>query len=175
MSMYAALRPAPEGRRARALALSALALAALAGCYQEPSRWDQAQQETRRNVRSVAKEALPGSSFNKMFPKKEGDYDLVPTQEKAGFAEYTLVKKGQDVATLAVFDTASSPDTADKYRGSDLTLGGYPTAEIGTAGTGVLVANRFQVQVRSKDANFTKDERAEWIKKFDLANLAKLQ
>ena len=159
----------------RAVALAALALAALAGCYQEPSRWDQAQQETRRNVRSVAKEALPGSSFNKMFPRPEGDYDLVPTREKTGFAEYTLVKKGQDVATLAVFDTASNPEAADKYKSAPGSIEGFPEAEIGANGTGILVADRFQVQVRSKDANFTKGDRADWLRKFDLANLAKLQ
>jgi hypothetical protein len=41
-------------------------------------------------------------------------------------------------------------------------------------GTGVLVGDRFQVQVRSKDANFGKPEREDWLNKFDLANLAKL-
>jgi hypothetical protein len=36
------------------------------------------------------------------------------------------------------------------------------------------VGDRFQVQVRSKDANFSKADREEWLSKVDLANLAKL-
>ena len=44
--------------------------------------------------------------------------------------------------------------------------------EIGNNGTGLLVGDRYQVQIRSTDANFTKFDREDWLKKFDLANLA---
>lgn len=157
-------------------ALALLAMVAVAGCYREPpTRFDKVQQETRRNAPAVSKEALPGSAFNKVFPKPEGDFDVVYTQEKAGFSQAKLVKKGQDVATLSVFDTISSPEAAEKYKGTEDTFQDFPIIEIGSNGTGLLVGGRYQVQIRSADANFSKFDREDWLKKFDLANLAKLQ
>lgn len=150
-------------------------MVAVAGCAKEPTRWDEVQQKTRHNAPAVAKEALPGAVFNKMFPKPSGDFDVVYSQEKAGFAQAKLVKKGTDVATLSIFDTVSNPEAADKYKESKETFEGSPIIEIGNNGTGLLVAQRYQVQIRSTDASFSKFDREDWLKKFDLANLAKLQ
>jgi hypothetical protein len=150
-------------------------LATDVGCYREPSRWDEVQQQTRRNAPAVAREAVPGSEFNKMFPKPEGDFDVVYTQEKTGFAEAALLKKGgSELATMSISDTTSNPEAVDKYKESTEAFAGYPVAEIGEQGTGLLVGDRFQVQIRSKDANFSKFDRENWLKKFDLANLANL-
>jgi hypothetical protein len=152
-----------------------LLLTSLPGCYREPTRWDEVQQQTRRNAPATSKEAMSGSEFNKMFPKPEGDFDVVYTQEKSGFAQAKLVKKGQDVATLSIFDTVSNPDAASEYKDTEEKFEGYPVREIGRNGTGLLVGDRYQVQVRSTDANFSKFDREDWLKKFDLANLARLQ
>jgi hypothetical protein len=151
-----------------------LATLAGAGCYREPTRWDEVQQQTRRNAPAVSKEAVAGSQFNKLFPRPEGDFDVVYTQEKTGFAEADLKKEGQVVATLAISDTISNPAAAEKYRDATAQLKDYPMVDIGDTGSGVLVGDRFQVQVRSKDANFGKAEREQWLGKFDLANLASL-
>jgi hypothetical protein len=148
-------------------------LLTLPGCYREPTRWDQVQQETR-GKKAVAREAVAGGEFNKMFPKAEGDFDLVYTQEKAGFAQAMLKKGGNEVATLSIFDTVSNPEAAADYKDAPAQLQNYPMIDKGENGTAALVADRFQVQVRSKDANFTKAEREEWLGKFDLANLERL-
>jgi hypothetical protein len=155
--------------------LSLLTLFVVAGCQKEPSRFEQVQQETRRNAPAVSKEAVPGASFNKLFPKPEGDNDIVYTQEKTGFAQAKIVKKGTDVATLSIFDTVSNPEAADKYKEATEKFEEYPIMDIGNNGTGILVGGRYQVQIRSTDANFSKFDREDWLKKFDLANLAKLQ
>jgi hypothetical protein len=109
-----------------------------------------------------------------LFPKPEGDFDVIYTQDKTGFAEADLKKEGRVIATLAISDTVSNPEAAEKYRDATTQLKDYPMVDIGDTGSGVLVGNRFQVQVRSKDANFSKAEREEWLSKFDLANLASL-
>ena len=147
----------------------------LTGCGKEPTRFDKVQQETRRGPAAVSKQALAGSLFNKFFPKAEGDYDVIFSQEKAGFAQAKLVKKGEDVATLSVFDTVSNPEALDKFKATEERFGDYPIAEVGSSGSAVLVADRFQVQIRSQDANFSRFDREDWLKKFDLANLARLQ
>jgi hypothetical protein len=149
-------------------------LTGLPGCYREPSRWDQKQEETRRNQPAVDREAVAGGEFNKMFPKADGDFDIVYTQEKAGFAQAVLKKGGNEVATLSIFDTVSNPDAADNYKSATMKLAGFPMIDIGEQGSGVLVGDRFQAQVRSKDANFDKAQRQEWLAKFDLANLQQL-
>jgi hypothetical protein len=137
------------------------------------SRWATVQQESR-NKPAVSKEALEGSAFNKFFPKAKDQFDLTFKQEKKGFAQASLKKDGKEVALLSVSDTISEPDATEKYKETKEELAGYPMAAIGTKATGLLVGNRFQVQVRSMDESFGKDDREEWLKKFDLDGIAKL-
>jgi hypothetical protein len=120
-------------------------------------------------------EPLAGGEFNKFFPKDEGDYNVLYTQEKEGFAQARLNLNGVEVATLSVSDTAISVDALDKFKESKEEVAGYPAAAVGMLGTAILVADRFQVQVRSKDASFTAEDRMAWIEKFDLDGLAALQ
>jgi hypothetical protein len=151
-----------------------LALAG-AGCrQQEPTRWDEAQQESRGQP-AVAREAEKGSSFNRFFPRGGGEYNVVYKQEKTGFAQASLKRGGKEVATLSVSDTTSNPEAAAKYRSSSEMLQSYPIVAIGSQGTGVLVADRFQVQVRSVDPSFSPADRKEWLGKFDLPGLAQLR
>ena len=124
---------------------------------------------------SALVEPRAGGDFNKFFPKDEGDYNVLYTQEKEGFAQAKLNLKGVEVATLAVSDTVISVDALNKFKDSKEDIGGYPAAAVGALGTAVLVGDRFQVQVRSKDASFTADARKAWIEKFDLAGLAALK
>jgi hypothetical protein len=148
-------------------------LTSLSGCYREPTRWDQVQQETRGKA-AVSQDAIAGGEFNKMFPKADGDFDVVYTQEKPGYAQAMLKKGGNEVATLSITDTISSPDTPADYKDAPGQLQNYPMIDKGEYGTAVLVGDRFQVQVRSKDANFAKSDRQDWLGKFDLANLERL-
>jgi hypothetical protein len=55
-----------------------------------------------------------------------------------------------------------------------MSIAGYPAVEQGQNATAILVNDRFQVKVLSRDPAFTKDDRAAWIEKFDLAGLADL-
>jgi hypothetical protein len=168
------IRPRTTAAPVRPIVLLLLLLTALGGCHREPSRWDQVQQETRRNQPAVSREAVAGGEFNKFFPKADGGFDTVYTQEKSGFAQAMLTQEGKEVATLSVFDTVSNPEAAQDYKSATSQLQGYPMIDIGDRGTGVLVGDRFQVQVRSKDGNFGKAEREGWLAKFDLANLERL-
>jgi hypothetical protein len=159
------------------LALLPLALVVACGGYPNETRWATAQQESR-NKPAVSKEALPGGTFNKFFPKAESPWDLTYKQEKQGTAIASLKKDGKEVATLTVFDTISEKDSEQDvtkdYKESTEALAGYPFVAKGKMGSAVLVANRFQVQVRSTDRSFDEADRKEWLKKFDLDGLAKL-
>ncbi|RIK42896.1 MAG: hypothetical protein DCC55_07460 [Chloroflexi bacterium] len=55
----------------------------------ERSRWEEAQESTA-GERATSKEAIAGGEFNRFFPKSNGDYSVVYTQEKTGFAEAVL-------------------------------------------------------------------------------------
>lgn len=141
------------------------------------SRYADVQKETTRRgaPTAVAKTAEQGSTFNKFFPDPTGTYDVVPTQEKKGFAEYKLIKDGKTVAMLSVNDTSSLPTAALKYQNSTESVGGYPAIDQGTTATGILINNRYQVKVLSRDPAFTKEDRVAWLQKFDLRGLAKLK
>lgn len=157
----------------RRLSVLALFVLVLGGCQQEPSRWDQTQQESK-GQKAVSKESVAGSSFNKFFPKVESPFDLVYKQEKTGFAEASLKHEGKEVAVLSISDTRNNPDAAEKYQESTEKLGDYPLAASGSQGTGVLVAGRFQALIRSMDPAFGETERKAWLEKFDLAGLSQL-
>ncbi|GAB4230637.1 MAG: hypothetical protein Kow00121_59400 [Elainellaceae cyanobacterium] len=149
----------------------------ITGCTSQPSSpYSQVQQETSgRNAPSaVAKTAEQGATFNQFFPGSTGSYTVVPAQEKKGFAEYKLNQDGKTVAMLAITDTSSVPSAAAKYQNSTETIAGYPAIEQGTTATGILVNDRYQVKVLSRDASFTRDDRVDWLQKFDLRGLAQL-
>lgn len=156
------------------LLLSVLLLVTSTSCAtQAPSRFDQAQQQSskQKSGQAVVKDATQGSEFNKFFPKDGNGYKRVFTQEKKGTSQAKLQQNGQEVATLTIFDTKSSPATAAKYEKSTKKIAGYPAATVGTMQTSILVDDRYQVTVRSKSPGF---DREAWIKKFDLNGLSKL-
>ena len=156
----------------RLLALLALAVLA-AGCTRtRETRWDAVQTQ---KTPAVAKEAIEGSEFNKFFPKAESPWDLVYKQEKKGTAIASLKKEGKEVATLTVFDTVSNPEAIAEYKESTQALAGWPLVAKGAKGTAILVNRRLQVQVRSAEDALDEDGRKEWLKKFDLDGLAKLE
>lgn len=119
-------------------------------------------------------EATAGSAFNKLFPAATGDAKLVFAQEKDGFALADLSIGGKKVAALSISDTASNPSARDKFKAASKRIGGYPVAASGSQGTALLVADRYQVQIRSSDPSFTAADREAWIAKFPLTQLAAL-
>ncbi|MBT9311905.1 hypothetical protein [Leptothoe kymatousa] len=162
-------------------ALLLVGLLAVGGCQltqlkaSQPSdnaRWEQIEEQTP--AVDVDKDAvINGSAFNKFFPNANG-YERVYTQEKDGFAEAKLKQDGNTLAMMSVSDTISNPSATNKYQNSERSLAGYPLAEVGKTATSLLVADRLQVKVLSRDDAFTATDREAWLEKFDLAGLAKL-
>jgi hypothetical protein len=144
---------------------------------QPPSRFDQAQQQSsqKKSGQAVVKDSPQGSEFNKFFPKAGNGYARVYTQEKKGFAEAKLKQGSKDVAMLSISDIKNNPSAAGKYQQSSKKIAGYPAATLGTTQTSVLVNNRYQVKVLSRDPSFTASDREAWLQKFDLAGLAQLK
>ncbi len=142
-----------------------------------PSRYADTQKETsgRNAPAAVAKKAEAGGEFNKFFPQGSAGYARVFSQEKKGFAEAKLNKAGKNVAVLSISDTSSLPAAAKKYEKSTTKLGSYPLLEEPVLkSTGVLVNNRFQVKVASRDPSFTAIDRKNWLSKFNLDGLSRL-
>ncbi len=162
------------GRLGAPLAVLTLALLA-AGCGPGGDTRFQAAQTQKGPA--VAKEAVPGDKLNKFFPKAEGEWDLVYTQEKQGMSQAELKKGGKAVAQLAIFDTVTDSKVADEYKDAkDKLADKYPMIAKGKLGTAVLVGDRYQVQVRTlPGADFEEANRKEWLGKFDLTGLATLQ
>lgn len=142
---------------------------------QAPSQFDGAQQEsTSKGATAVVKDSQSGSAFNRFFPDSSDGYQRVYSQEKKGFAQAKLNKDNKEIAILSISDTLNSPNTVDKFQSSNNQINGYPAVSQGSSGTAVLVNNRYQVKIRSKDASFSQSDREKWLKKFDLRGLSKL-
>ncbi len=142
---------------------------------QAPSRFDTAQQESsQRGASAVVKESVTGGSLNQFFPSAGDGYDRVYTQEKKGFAEAKLKKDGQEMAMMAISDTLNNPSATAKFKESSQKIDGYPAVKQGSSATAILVADRFQVKVLSRDPSFTESDRQAWLEKFDLDGLATL-
>lgn len=155
--------------------LSLMLLVSACSGAQAPSQFDKTQQETSQKGAppAVADNAQQGSKFNRFFPRSVPGYEVVPAQEKQGFAEYKVNKGGKNVAMLAISDTTGTP-AANKFQQSTQKIGGYPAVEQGQTATAVLV-DRYQVKVLSRDPSFTKADRATWLTKFNLNGLASLK
>ncbi len=176
-----------SGRRILAALLLAMLLlvTSCATVAAPPSRWDHAQQESTQQrkdkviapvkERAIADKAVAGGSFNKFFPSTQAGYARVYTQEKKGFAEAKLKQGGKDVAMLSISDIASNPIAAAKYKQSTEQIAGYPAVNQGKTATSILVGNRYQVKVLSRDPAFTGSDRVAWLQKFNLNSLARLQ
>lgn len=146
----------------------------LIGCGgSSDTRWNAAQQ-TSKGKKAVAAEALDGGAFNKFFPKAEAPFDMVADQEKKGSAVWILKKDGNTVAEMQIFDTLSNPEAKEKYKDATEALKGNPMTAVPGKGTGILVRERFQVVVRSKDDAFDAAARKAWLEKFDLDGLRQL-
>jgi hypothetical protein len=155
-----------------------LSLVLLVGaCSSAPSQYDQVQRETTGlgTPSAVDRRAEQGSTFNQFFPNSQGDYQVIPYQEKKGFAEYKLQRGDTTLAMLSISDTTSLPAAAEKYNNATDTIAGYPAVNQGATATGLLVNGRYQVKVMSRDASFTQADRVDWLQKFDLQGLAQLQ
>lgn len=148
----------------------------LTSCQQEtPSRFDAAQQEsTSKGASAVVDDATRGGSLNRYFPDSGNGYQRVYSQEKKGFAEAKLNRDGKEIAILAISDVLNNPSTVDKFQSSTDRIQGYPMVNQGSTATAVLVGDRYQVKVRSKDASFSQSDREEWLGRFNLRGLSKL-
>ena len=149
----------------------------LTSCAQEtPSRFDGAQQEsTSKGATAVVDDSQSGGSFNRYFPDSGSGYERVYSQEKKGFAQAKLKQDGKEVAILSISDVLNNSSTVDKYQDSSSQIKGFPAISQGNTGTAILVANRYQVKIRSKDNAFTESDRQKWLSKFDLRGLSKLK
>lgn len=149
----------------------------VSACSSAPSKYDQVQKDTTGfgSPAAVDKKAEKGGTFNAFFPGDQGGYNVIPYQEKKGFAEYKLEQNGKTVAMLTISDTTSVPGSAEKYGTATQSVSGFPSVEQGSTATGVLVNDRYQVKVLSRDPSFTKEDRVAWLQKFDLRGLAQLK
>lgn len=167
-------------RRVVAALLISVMLLVTSCATEAPSRFDQAQQESSkaRSGQAVAKDATQGSSFNKFFPATQAGYERVYTQEKKGFAEAKLKKGGKDVAVLSISDTqgvTGGANPAAKFQNSKQTIAGFPAIIQGKNNTAILVGDRYQVKISSRDPSFTAGDREAWLQKFNLKGLTRLQ
>jgi len=166
----------PRSSKVFASVLVSLSLLTVACAPEAPSRYDQVQQETsQKGTKAVSQEAVNGSKFNRYFPKSGNGFSVVPVQEKRGFAEHKLNQGGKTVAMLSINDTISNPAAAQKFQQSSTKIGGFPSVEQGQTGTAVLVGDRFQVKALSRDPSFARQNRVQWIQKFDLNGLSTLK
>lgn len=167
----------PRWRRIIVSLMLVVMLVVGTGCTaQPPSQFEQAQEQSQKpGAIAVAKNATQGSEFNKFFPQPQEGYERVYTQEKKGFAEAKLKKDGKDLAMLSISDTISLPSAAQKFQQSNSRISGYPAVNIGNTQTAVLVNDRYQVKVLSRDPSFTQADRVSWLEKFDLQGLGQLQ
>lgn len=150
----------------------------LTGCATAPpSPYADIQEETTGSSAppAVAREAIAGGTFNQFFPDSAAPFEVVPSQEKQGFAEYKLNEGGTTVAMLSINDTASNPEAATKFLDSTEQIGGYPAVDIGSQQTALLVSDRFQVKVQSRDDSFDREDRVAWLEQFDLTGLSRLE
>ena len=147
------------------------------GSDKAPNRFDGAQQSSSsKGATAVVDNSQSGGNFNRYFPDSGSGYERIYSQEKQGFAEAKLKKDGKEIAILSISDVLNNPSTVNKYQDSVSKINGFPAVTQGKSGTALLVGDRYQVKIRSKDTDaFTESDRQKWLEKFDLRGLSKLK
>lgn len=148
----------------------------LSSCTEQaPSQFDGAQQQsTSKGATAVVNDSQSGGTFNRYFPDSGEGYERIYSQEKQGFAQAKLKRDGKEIAILAISDVLNNPSTVEKFQSSTKQINGYPAVSQGSTDTAVLINDRYQVKVRSKDTSFSQSDREKWLGKFDLRGLSKL-
>lgn len=118
---------------------------------------------------------MDGKAFNKFFAKDADGHKVVFTTEKVGTSQAKLKKDGKEVATFTITDLVGDQTKLDAYKKAKGKIGTYPMLAKGSKGTALLVGNRYQVQIRAKDAKLDEAARKKWLEKFDLKGLAMLK
>lgn len=119
-------------------------------------------------------EVFHGSVFTTYFPVPEENYRTVFTEVKGGVVQAILQRDSSVMATFSIVDLVDKPYAMKKYYAPIARLEEYPMVAKGQKGTAILVGSRFQVSVRSIELNFRESQRIEWLKKFNLEDLADL-
>ncbi|MDF1815163.1 MAG: hypothetical protein P1V20_23375 [Verrucomicrobiales bacterium] len=117
---------------------------------------------------------VKGDKLKDYLPKSAGNLKVIVTTEQKGFAQASLTSGEEEIATLAITDLVRDQQAAKKFEGAEKQVSGYPAIARGDAGTAVL-AGRFQVQARSKIAEFSEAERIKWLTNCNLSGLAALK
>jgi hypothetical protein len=124
---------------------------------------DSAQKDkvTTLQDRPVADKAVAGGSFNKFFRVlRRVMGECIPRRK--GFCGGKVEKGSKDVAMLSISDIASNLSAAYKYKQSTQQIAGYPAVNQGKTATSILVGDRYQVKVLSRDPNLQSD-RVAWL------------
>lgn len=132
--------------------------------------------QTEQTAPETAQTPQEGGAFNQFFPADKTDgYDRVFTQEKEGFAEIKLTLNDTEMAKISISDTATNLTARDKFANAPESIEGFPLVAQGNNAHAVLVGDRYQVKVMSRDASFDAAARKAWLAKVDLKGLATLQ
>tara|TARA_R110002096_G_scaffold203718_13_gene389079 strand:+ start:5509 stop:5940 length:432 start_codon:yes stop_codon:yes gene_type:complete len=115
---------------------------------------------------------IKGDKFNDIFPADRDGFTVTVTTEKKGFAQATLKKGEEEMATFAISDLNGDTEAIEKFKASTEQVSGYPIIPRGDSGTAALVGNRFQVQVRSLSGTISESDRKDWLFRFQLDDLA---
>lgn len=76
---------------------------------------------------------------------------------------------------MSISDTLNNPTAKAKFASSTLKIANYPALEQGKTGTALLVGDRYQVKVLSRDPSFSAEDRASWLERFKLNELARIK
>ncbi|MCD8535589.1 MAG: hypothetical protein LR011_12720 [Verrucomicrobia bacterium] len=118
---------------------------------------------------------VEGKAFNPFFPASQDGYSVIFTSEKKGYSQANIKKGDVEVATMAVSDLIDDAEAVRKFEGATDSILSFPVISRGENGTAVLIANRFQIVLRSTSEEFSAEDRRKWISSLDLASIAALK
>lgn len=119
--------------------------------------------------------AVDGSKLNRFFPKDSAVDRIVFLQEKRGTVLAELRQGKAVVAQISITDAAANPSLRAKFASPSGAIAGYPAAGNTERESAILVADRYQVKVRSMTETFTDQDREAILGRFDLGGLTGLK
>ena len=137
--------------------------------WEEPAVTERVEEKVEE--KKAAPEQVEGATFNALFPADQTEgYTRTFTQEKAGYAEAVYAHDDGQEIKIAIADVIDQIDTRKKYAEATEEIGAYPMMTRGKNSSMVLVEDRYQIKISSKEVDAV--GRRAWLEKVDLKGLA---
>ncbi|PWJ40926.1 hypothetical protein [Sediminitomix flava] len=146
-------------------------------CFVLASCQSESETKTRGDhiIFSNDPDVIDGKLLQEAFPDSLPKFQIYVTHSAVGMVKAKVINDSSKViASSSIIDLLNHKNEISRFKKSELSFEDYPLLIKGQNSIAILVADRFQVQIKSLSQSFNDDRIKERFKQFDLEKLKAL-